>query len=175
MEYRNRIKGVNRMERVDQIIEHPVYQKNLKAIEKAEKDRQFCRHGLEHSLDVARILYMMVLEQGLSFDKELVYTAALLHDIGRYEQYVNQIPHYDAGARLAGEILPECGYTSDESSVIIEAIRFHQYGDEADSESEGSLNNLLYKADKLSRTCFHCPAQAECYWAEDKRNHTVSY
>ncbi len=43
----------------------------------------YCRHGLEHLLDVARISYIQVLEDGLDYDENVLYAAALLHDIGK--------------------------------------------------------------------------------------------
>ena len=38
------------------------------------------------------------MEDQLPLDKEIVYGAALLHDIGRDRQYEEQIPHHQASA-----------------------------------------------------------------------------
>ena len=38
---------------------------------------------MRHFLDVARLAWIAGLEQGLGLDKEIVYAAALLHDIGK--------------------------------------------------------------------------------------------
>lgn len=160
------------MERMNQIMSHKLYQYHQQKIEESESDRVFCRHGLEHALDVARIIYIEVLEKGLSYSKEVVYAAALLHDIGRYEQYDKEVPHHEAGAEIAGRILEECEFSKDEISLITEAIRLHQIREAAD---ENSLNHLLYQADKQSRMCFHCKAAKECYWPEDKKNATIIY
>ena len=102
------------MERVKQIVKHPLYQYNQQKIEEAEKDRFFCKHGREHALDVARILYIQILEHDLPIKKDVVYGTALLHDIGRWEQYEKRIPHHEAGAKIAGSILSECGYSKEE-------------------------------------------------------------
>ena len=32
------------------------------------------------------------------------------------------------------------------------------------------LPGLFYRADKLSRNCFLCPAQEDCNWPEEKKN-----
>lgn len=70
-----------------------------------EHDREFCCHQITHLLDVARIAYIKNLEAGLGIDKELIYTAAILHDIGKALQYTDKIPHEIAGEKIAGEIL----------------------------------------------------------------------
>ena len=76
-----------------------------------EKDRIFCRHGMEHLLDVARIAYIENLENNRGISKEIIYGAALLHDIGRYLQYTEGIPHEKAGEELALEILKDSGFS----------------------------------------------------------------
>ena len=37
--------------------------------------------------NVARLMYIYALEEHLELPKELIYAAALLHDIGRAQQY----------------------------------------------------------------------------------------
>ena len=83
---------MNWVDRADQILFHPKYQYALEQIEKWEKERQFCRHGIGHFLDVARLTYIHCLEAGVDVGKDVVYAAALLHDIGRYRQYEAGIP-----------------------------------------------------------------------------------
>lgn len=160
------------MRRIEQIMAHPVYQKNQKQIEEAEADRVFCKHGLDHALDVARILYIMVLEQGLAYEKDVIYAAALLHDIGRYEQYTTHIPHHDAGAVIAEQILEACYFSRQEIILITKAIKVHQG---TAGQREDSLDYLLWRADKLSRNCYCCQAQRKCYWETDERNQTILY
>lgn len=160
------------MERVERIRVHPVYLEHLAMIEQIEKGRFFCRHGLEHSLDVARIMYILTLEQGLDFPKDVLYGTALLHDIGRKEQYETYVPHYEAGAAIAESILEECGYHPEEIERMTEAIRVHQRQGE---ETLMSLGDLLYVADKKSRTCYRCDASVSCYWEQEKRNDKVAY
>ena len=154
------------MERIDAILQDSRFQYGLQRIVELEKERIFCCHRLEHLLDVARIAWIMVLEQNLPLKKEIVYGAALLHDLGRYRQYEEQIPHHQASAELAKEILPDAGYTVEEVDAIADAIG--QHGDQTASQ-------VLYRADKLSRSCFQCAAQAECKWSEEKRNQTIRY
>lgn len=84
------------MKRVQEIWEHPLYQQNLKELTRLEADRIFCRHTPEHFLDVARLAYIFSLERGISCPRELIYCTALLHDIGRAEQYTVGTPHDEA-------------------------------------------------------------------------------
>lgn len=72
------------MKRIQAVYSHPLYQKQFALLTNAEKDRIFCRHTMEHFLDVARLMYLYNLEEHAGLDKELIYAAALLHDIGRY-------------------------------------------------------------------------------------------
>lgn len=161
------------MERIRRIMEHPLYQKNQQRIEELEQNRFFCRHGIGHSLDVARILYILVLEREVCVPKDVVYAAALLHDIGRAVQYEEKRPHHEAGAELAEVILKECGYEPEEIDRITKAIASHQIN--SGDKEEYAFGSLLYEADKLSRNCFSCQAQSECYWENSKKNSTLQY
>ena len=108
------------MDRVNRIWRHPVYQEHYKKIQELESERIFCRHTPEHFLDVARLMYIYALarlawienlEQQLGLEKEHVYAAALLHDIGRAQQYQYNIPHDIAGVEIAREILTDLHFT----------------------------------------------------------------
>lgn len=160
------------MNRVNRILEHPLFIRHMEKNEAAERERRFCRHNMEHLLDVARIAMLLNLEKGLGLEKELLYGAALLHDIGRHEQYENAAPHEEAGARIAPQILKECGYNEKETDVIVNAIRMHRSKDAADNDD---LSGVLYRADKLSRPCFCCKAESTCNWGEEKKNKKISW
>ena len=63
------------MNRIQNILDHPIYQRYLAEIEQAEAQREFCRHGFDHCLTVARIAYMLYLEAGGSpSEKAVSYT-----------------------------------------------------------------------------------------------------
>jgi len=153
------------MERVNQIFFHPKYQAYFHEIQRLEADREFCGHTIEHFLDVARLAYILVIEEGLVVGKEVIYAAALLHDIGRYLEYTKEVPHEEGSAMLARELLPECGFSKEEQAFIIEAILEHRENPET-----GTFSGILYRADKLSRNCFSCPAEESCRWPEEKKN-----
>ena len=99
--------------------------------------------------------------------RQEVFLAALLHDIGRHEQYESGTPHEEAGAQIAPAILADCGYDEKETCVITEAIRMHR--NKAIAEC-ADLKGVLYRADKLSRPCFCCKAESACNWKEEKKN-----
>lgn len=169
--------GLADMPRVDAIWRHPLYRERLERIEALERDRAFCRHGLPHLLDVARIMWISVLEAGRAaeFPRDLVYAAALLHDIGRATQYETGEPHDAAGARIAGEILGTvesgCSFTDAEREMLLDAVGAHR--DRAPRPGARPLAELLRAADKASRPCFACPASRECNWPEETRNLAV--
>ncbi len=160
------------MERIDRILAHPLFVSHLEKNRQAEEGRKFCRHDLQHFLDVARIGQICSLEEGQGLDRELVYAAALLHDIGRHLQYEEGIPHERASAEIAPQILKDCGFSDKETDVIIEAILAHRSGE---TEKEPGLAGILYRADKMSRPCFACQAQAECNWKEGRKNLRIAY
>ena len=70
---------------------------------------------MSHLLDVARIAYIRNLEKGYGFRKDVIYAAAVLHDIGKALQYEEKVPHEIAGERIAGEIR---GYTSERNGIF---------------------------------------------------------
>ena len=102
--------------------------------------------------------------------QELIYAAALLHDCGRWRQYEDGTPHEKASAQIAPQILVECGFAEEERESILAAIRGHRNPKSAEA---AGLTGLLYRADKLSRSCFSCKAKAECDWPEEKKNRKI--
>ena len=71
------------MQRIDNILKNETYRFLMGMIRERELARIFCCHGLDHCLDVARIAYMLDMDEGAGIDRELIYAAALLHDVGR--------------------------------------------------------------------------------------------
>lgn len=146
------------MNPIDEILNHKLYIEYMKRNKKAEENRVFCRHDLTHSLDVARIAYILALEEKLDFSKELIYSAALLHDIGRWIEYETSKDHAKAGGELARAILNDNSMDEAHKILIERAIMMHRtYPDDLNS-----LSGLLYRADKLSRLCYSCAAIGEC-------------
>ena len=160
------------MERVNKILKHDLFNAYLEKNKAAEENRRFCRHDMGHFLDVARLAMIFNLQQDLSISEEMIYAAALLHDIGRWKQYEDKTPHEKASAALAPEILSDCGFTKEETEQIVNAISNHR---NAAVRDEQSFNGILYRADKMSRSCFCCEAEAACNWKGDKKNLVLRY
>lgn len=160
------------MKRIDRILKHDLFLKCLERNNTAEAERRFCRHNMVHFLDVARIGWILNLEEGLELDKEWVYAAALLHDIGKHLQYAEGIPHETASAGIAPQILQDCGFDEKETSVIVEAILSHR---DASMAVAPDLKGILYRADKASRACFACAAEEDCNWKPEKKNLEIKY
>lgn len=161
------------MKRVNAIYRHPLYQTYYRRLEEAEQGRIFCRHQMTHLMDVARIAYIRSLEEGLGLDREVIYAAAVLHDIGKVLQYEEGIPHEITGEKIAAEILDglagENAFSETEKTMILTAIRGHR---KLRDEPE-VLERLLYESDKASRMCFACPADPQCDWNEEKKNKEI--
>ena len=161
------------MKRVNAIFRHPLYQKYYRQVEEAEQGRIYCRHQMTHLMDVARIAYIRSLEEGLGLDREVIYAAAVLHDIGKVLQYEEGIPHEITGEKIAAEILDglagENAFSETEKTMILTAIRGHR---KLRDEPE-VLERLLYESDKASRMCFACPADPQCDWNEEKKNKEI--
>lgn len=182
------------MDRINRILRHELYLEYLQRINEWEKERIFCKHDMVHFLDVCRlaeiewlqlrICEMEKLQQEnkdylldprnrelIFVNKELIYAAGLLHDIGRWQEYEKGIRHETASARLAPEILKDSGFNPEETEEIIKAIGNHR---NSSVKEEISLSGFLYRADKKSRACFSCKAEPECDWSVEKKNLVLS-
>ncbi|MBU5487857.1 HD domain-containing protein [Clostridium sp. MSJ-8] len=155
------------MNKVNEILHNKKYTKYLNELNELEQDREFCKHTMEHFLDVSRIAYIKVLENNLNYSKDIIYAIGLLHDIGRVLQYNKGIPHDEGSVIIARDILSETSYTEEEVEIILRAIDSHR------RKTVGELENIIYTSDKESRNCFMCLAEKECYWSKDKKNFDI--
>ena len=98
-----------------------------------------------HALPISGHLRKMLL-----FSKELIYCAALLHDIGRARQYEDGTPHDEAGAAIAGQILNELGFFYGRNGSDHCGNTWSQSSDGSDS----SWKTALYCGQKLQKLFF---------------------
>ena len=173
------------MERLNLILNNYKFKEHIDKIKECEVNRSYCKHNLEHFLDVARIAYIIKIEnkenisknkENISknkedISKEIIYATALLHDIGRWKQYLYNIPHEAASAELAIEILKDCHFSDSEIEIITTAIREHRNSGEFSSD----LSQIIRKSDKISRACYNCSAKDSCKWSEEKKNIEIIY
>ena len=148
-----------------------ILDKKINKIEDDEKTRVFCKHDFSHLMDVARICYIINLEENLNIDKDLIYVTALLHDLGRADEVDTGINHSILSQEIAQEILKDLDFNDESKQRIINAIKHHR----TNEENGDRFIEIFYKADKLSRMCFRCPARSICNWPEEKKNKTVIY
>lgn len=154
------------LELTNRILRNEMYQKELEKLKLLEKDRIFCGHDIEHFLDVARITMIICREKGIDVVPDLVYSASLLHDIGRFAEYTAGVPHNIAGKETAEKILDEVDCCDDMKSRILSLIVSHRNQD----NEKDTLENIFYTADKKSRLCFACASRDICNWQEDRKN-----
>ncbi|MGB5824130.1 MAG: HD domain-containing protein [Proteocatella sp.] len=159
-------------ERFQRILKNKQYRHHLELISNHEKDRIFCKHDLSHFLDVARIAYILCLEDKAHLSKDLIYAAALVHDVGRHVQYEDGTPHEQASAELCGPILMQEGYSEDEILTIKDAVSNHR---NSKLEMSKDLPWYIYRSDKLSRACYNCSATELCNWPDSKKNLDLKY
>lgn len=163
------------MTRVEAILANPAYTAYVAQNAEKEVARKFCRHGFQHLIDVARITYILMLENSdiekfmvqndlnRRMARESIYAAGLLHDIGRWKEYETGADHAVISAELAVDILAAAGFSRAESGLITAAIAEHRRR----NENMSFLGRYLFEADKLSRGCSRCEAAGECYKFEE--------
>lgn len=158
-----------KLELTNKIIKNEHYLRLVSELKELEKDRIFCKHDMEHFLNLARIAVIICSECSIDYDADIIYAAALLHDIGRVEEYHSGIPHDEASVVIASEILDETGCSAEKKAEIIRLIASHRTAESGKTE----LEKIFYRADKKSRLCFCCDAADECNWPEYKRNNDI--
>ncbi|MDO5755636.1 MAG: HD domain-containing protein [Tissierellia bacterium] len=158
------------MKNTNKIHQMDIIQGKIEKLKILEKDRKFCKHNMEHFLSVARICYILCLENKLPVKKDLIYTTALLHDLGRVEEIIKGVDHDKASVGLAKEVLQYTDFTPSEKEEIIGAIGKHRK-----TQVGKDFASYFYQADKLSRTCYECEARNDCYWSSAKKNMEIKY
>ncbi|MGL5245514.1 MAG: HD domain-containing protein, partial [Sarcina sp.] len=157
------------MEKANRILNNSLYRKWLDKNNKCEENRMFCKHNIEHFLDMARISYILCLEKRVIINKDIIYSVALLHDIGRWKEYEEGISHEIASYELSKEILKQCEFTDEEKKIILSGILNHR------NKNAIGIDKIFYESDKLSRSCFKCDTEKQCKWAKEKKNMIIKY
>jgi uncharacterized protein len=117
-----------------------------KELEDTVKEKMSILEGTAHSYaHVDRVAKIAtILAEAEKADKELVQTAALLHDIGRA---VGE-PHNETGAKLAREILEQStNYPQERIEIIVKIILLHPiaFRDRLETLEE----KIVWDADKI--------------------------
>lgn len=73
-------------------------------------------HGVHHTIDVLAALTHISKNENIGGEQlVLLKTAALLHDSGFTETYIN---HEEAGCRITRQMLPDYGYSAQDIEII---------------------------------------------------------
>lgn len=119
------------------------------------------------SLHVYRVLYMAmnIAETEKSADKDVLITAALLHDIGRALQFEDpSLCHAKEGARMAYDWLTSKGWDEAFSAHVRDCILSHRF--RGDHPPETLEAKILSDADNLDSTGALSAARSFFYSAE---------
>ena len=156
------------MDRVNRIISNSDFLLYLQKNADEEEGRPFCNHHFEHLLAVARLTYILLLEEGCPFiSREIAYAAGLLHDLGRWKEYQSETDHAQYSAELAEPILTEAGFSEEENQFIRKAIARHRSKTDL-GRHRSPLSISLRRADSLSRLCFLCDSRSSCNKLEEQ-------
>ncbi|HHW60542.1 MAG TPA: HD domain-containing protein [Syntrophomonadaceae bacterium] len=172
------------MKRIEMLLRDPLYHDYMERNINEERNLKYCRHDLHHHTDVARIAYILVLENndlgyfvmeanlsGRLAAKELIYAAGLLHDIGKWKEYQMGVDHASYGSRLARDILPRIHFNENEIEIICRAIYEHRNI----SRDMSFLGERIHRADNLSRVCSQCDHRHRCPKIENKEFSVTSF
>jgi len=100
------------------------------------------------------------LERAFGLNKEMIYAAGILHDIGRWVEYATKEDHAHVGAGLAQPILQDCGFSEEEIDKISLSISEHRL---EPNKTTTLLGKALALADDWARDCKNCASQTSCY------------
>ncbi|MBK7887376.1 MAG: cyclic nucleotide-binding domain-containing protein [Bacteroidetes bacterium] len=124
-------------------------------------------HNLAHTIDVTESTERLCRLEKLDSDSTiLLKTAAVFHDTGFIEQYDKNEP---IGARLAGEHLPQFGYTPEQIATIQQLI----LSTASPRQPDGIMQKIICDADLdyTGRADFFTISQSlRREWAEHGRN-----
>ena len=158
----------------ERLLNSQLYQSKLQKLCSYEADRIYCRHDLAHFREVGRIAGVVARENKLVFSQDLIDTCALLHDMGRVEQFESGISHEKASVAFAREILLYLGCEEDYICTVCDAIAHHsrryeikkRYGD---AKKLTELGEILSYGDHFSRKCYKCQAARKCKWPSSEK------
>jgi uncharacterized protein len=126
------------------------YQKIIKIVEENLKEGD-AAHDINHTLRVYNLC--LKLAQGLKgVDLEILYLAALLHDIGYPKQLkdkTGKVCHAQESAKMAQKILKDFKYPQEKIDKVVHCILAHRYRNQTGVKPETKEAKILFDADKL--------------------------
>jgi uncharacterized protein len=102
-------------------------------------------HDWSHTQRVLELCVHMGNEEGA--DLEVLFAAALLHDISRDEADRSGVCHADLSAEMALPILEKYGFPKEKHDAVIQCVKTHRF--RGDAKPESLEAKILFDADKL--------------------------
>jgi uncharacterized protein len=102
-------------------------------------------HDWSHTWRVVRLC--QVIGEKEKADLEILYAAALLHDIARAEADRCGVCHAELSARKARPVLAHCGFPPEKIDAVIHCIETHRFRSTAQPRSLEA--QVLFDADKI--------------------------
>ena len=98
-------------------------------------------YGQAHCLRVYALAEDLAAADDVTYDREILRVAALLHDVGLYKAYAMREPadHAKRSALVARRILQDWDFPPQASQAVIEAIELHPPGVPGSTASETIL------------------------------------
>ena len=127
-------------------------------------------HNLSHTLDVSEATLRLANLEGIDSQYTIVLaTAALLHDVGMLDDYID---HEAASVKAAHKILPDLEYTKEEIAEICSLIMATRIPQEASTLGEMIMCDA--DLDYLGRDDFFMIAhRLRCEWKCQGKNYTL--
>jgi hypothetical protein len=104
--------------------------------------------GYSHSLRDYQLATTLAREDGVKVDDDVLYAAAMLHDMAAFAPWDREkdgIDHADEGARVAAKVLADAGFPMQKLPAVQGAIITHMF----DREPKGPEALYLHDADAL--------------------------
>ena len=97
--------------------------------------------GHAHCLRVHALAEELAASEGVTYDREILRVAALLHDVGLYKAYAMREPedHARRSASVAQRILNDADFPPQATRTVIEAIEAHAPGAPPAAGAEATL------------------------------------
>jgi uncharacterized protein len=122
-------------------------------------------HDWMHTQRVLELCMHMGKEEGA--DLEVLFAAALLHDIARDEADSHGTCHADLSAEQALPLLEQCNFPKEKREAVIHCIKAHRF--RGDIQPQTLEAEVLFDADKLDALGAIGVCRAYAYAGENKQ------
>lgn len=106
-------------------------------------------HGPDHHWRVYQYALALADKLGVSYDRDVLAGAALLHDMAAYYPEKTGNAYHDFDHQIAEEVLREIDFPSEKTAAVLYAIANHGSDSIYKKDTESIETTLLRDADKL--------------------------